>query len=145
MGVSEKYRDFRKLRGKSWCGNRCEPLRAASEKANQPASQLASKHYKQKVTAGQAMARPLCINRYLDARWLKSQRDLLGQSGAGSSNDGLLVGTSRPETKLPNARESMKTHNLAFKIEISRAQHQSFFLTVSLLFPGIVFQLLFLP
>ena len=145
--MSKKYRDFQKLRGKSWCGNRCDPLRAASEKANQPASQLASKHCKQKVTAEQAMARPLCINRYLDARWLKSQPDLLGQAGAGSSNDGLLVGTSRPETKLPNARESMKTHNLAqtLKIEISKAQHQSFLLTVNLLFPGIVFQLFVLP
>ena len=130
MGASNKYRDFHKLRNKSWCRNKCDPLRAASEKANQPASQLASKQYKQKVTAGQAMARPLCINRYMDARWLKSQRDLLGQSGAGSSNDGLLVGTSRPETKLPNARKSIKTHNLAqtLKIEISKAQHQFVFL-----------------
>ena len=93
------------------------------------------------------MARPLCINRYLDGRWLKSQRDLLGQSGAGGSNDGLLVGTSKPETKLHNAKESIKTNNLAqtLKIEIPKAQHQSFFLTVNLLFPGIVFQLLFLP
>ena len=138
MGVSEKYRDFRKLRKTSWCGNRCDPLRAASDKADQPASQLASKHCEQKKTAEQATARPLCINRYMNARWLKSQPALLGQARAGSSNDRLLVGTSRPETKFPNARESIKTRNLPqrLKIEISKAQHQSFFLTVNLSFPA---------
>ena len=129
MEVTEKYREFRKLRKKHWCGNRCDPLRSASKKANQPGSQLASKHCEQKP-AEKATARPLCIHRYLDARWLKSQPDLLLQARAGSLNDRLLVGTSRPETKLSKARESIKTHNLpqTLKIEIYKAQHHFCFL-----------------
>ena len=128
--VSQKSGDFCKLRKKSRCGNRCDPLRAASDKADQPASQLASKHCEQKKTAEQATARPICINRYMNARWFKSQPALLGQARPGSSNDKLLVGTSGQETKFPNARESIETSNLPqrLKIEISKARHQLFFL-----------------
>ena len=74
MAVSQKYGDFRKLRKKIGAGTDVTFFRGASDRATQPASQLASRHCEQKSTAEQATARPLCINRYMNAGWLKSQQ-----------------------------------------------------------------------